>query len=347
MVGELRARIVRGLYPPGGRLPPRVDLEREFGAGPVTVQRVFDRLIRDGFVVAQGRRGTFVSERPPHLFRYALVFPYRDGGTHPWPQFWRALAAEAATAARADGHELVFSYGNETHEDMEAYQALITEVSEIRVAGLLFASEPFYLYGSPLLTTPGVPRVALMATASIPGVKAVSLSGDLLQTMVARLAAAGRRRIAVIVDPAMEKIAEAALRDEGIQVPPGWIQLVQHAQPQGAWRSTQLLMSLPPRSRPDGLVVADDNLVEQASEGLVAAGVRVPRDVMVAVHCNFPHPTRCAVPALRVGYDVRALLRACLDVLARQRQGQKVPDVTRVPLVDTGTESTEIASAVA
>ena len=174
MLGELRARIVRGAYPPGSRLPPRIDLERHYRAGPVTMQRVFDQLTREGFVVACGRKGTFVSDEPPHLCSFGLVFPYRDRPDRPWPRFWHALAAEAAKLRRP-GVRIAFSYGNETHDDIEAYGQLVDDVVNHRLAGLIFASKPFYLFGSPVLQTPGLPRVAVMPAADIPGVRAVDM----------------------------------------------------------------------------------------------------------------------------------------------------------------------------
>src|SRR5947207_12682088 len=74
MIGEtLRGEIVAGRFPPGARLPTRRQLTERFAAGPMSVQRALDRLARDGFVVAEGRRGTFVSPQPPHLNHYALV----------------------------------------------------------------------------------------------------------------------------------------------------------------------------------------------------------------------------------------------------------------------------------
>src|SRR5690242_16268161 len=75
ILNQMRDQILSGHLKPGERLPTRRQIEQQFAAGPVTVQRALDRLARDGFVVAQGRRGTFVAQRPPHLSQYALVFP--------------------------------------------------------------------------------------------------------------------------------------------------------------------------------------------------------------------------------------------------------------------------------
>lgn len=70
LVRTLRDRIIDGSYTSGERLPTRVELEASFGVGWFTVQQAFDVLRREGFVHTDGRRGTFVVDRPPHLHRY-------------------------------------------------------------------------------------------------------------------------------------------------------------------------------------------------------------------------------------------------------------------------------------
>src|SRR5207249_5277576 len=92
VVQELRERIVGGTLPPGSRLPTRLEIEQQFGVGSGTVQRALDRLKQDGFVQTSGRNGTFVVEEPPHLTRYAVVFPSLPQGTG-WLRFWTALSS--------------------------------------------------------------------------------------------------------------------------------------------------------------------------------------------------------------------------------------------------------------
>src|SRR6185295_6183072 len=92
-----------------------------------------------------------------------------------------------------------------------------------------------------------------------------------------------------------------------------------------------LLMHRNDTKCPDGLVIWDDNLVEHALIGLIAAGVRVPDDVAVVAHCNFPWPPPSVLPVTRLGYSIRQALRTCLDVLDRQRRGETVPPATKIP----------------
>ncbi len=84
---ELRKQIVDGLLAPAMRLPTRRELAEVYGASSRTVQDALDSLAADGFIESQGTRGTFVSDRPPHLSNYALVFgvPSRHN------RFWSTL----------------------------------------------------------------------------------------------------------------------------------------------------------------------------------------------------------------------------------------------------------------
>jgi DNA-binding LacI/PurR family transcriptional regulator len=343
ILDTLRREIIQDKFPPGAQLPTRAALERRFRTTPVTIQRVFDVLSQEGFVVPRGRRGTFVSDAPPHLTRYGLVFPYRPHPQHPWPQFWHALAAEAEAHLQGIGQTLTLSYGNETHEDLDAYERLLADVVNRRMAGLIFASKPFYLKGSPVLEAPGIPRVAIMPNADIPGVCAVRLAGKLVSRLLAALVGNGRRRIAVVTSPQSEADVIADLRAAGIDFRPYWVQLAHYGAPHVARNAVHLLMAAAPGDRPDGLVITDDSLVEQATMGLVDAGVGVPEQVMVAAHANFPSVTRSAVPAVRMGYDMRAVLAACAEALDRQRRGEDGPDVVEI---STATENEVVALAM-
>ena len=59
---ELHARIGRGEWPPGSKLPPHLELAAEFAVAPMTVRQVLARLEDEGLVSRQVGRGTFVRE---------------------------------------------------------------------------------------------------------------------------------------------------------------------------------------------------------------------------------------------------------------------------------------------
>jgi GntR family transcriptional regulator len=60
----MRARIERGQWPQGHRLPSLEALMGEFGVARVTVRQAIDLLARDGLLSPQRGRGTFVTGEP-------------------------------------------------------------------------------------------------------------------------------------------------------------------------------------------------------------------------------------------------------------------------------------------
>lgn len=332
---ELRGRIVKGVYPAGTRMPLRTELKRQFRAGPVTVQRALDRLIAAGFVQTRGRGGTYVAEHPPHLFRYALVFP-KSPGDPDWNRFWTALSNEAQAVERASSRRLVIYHGIEEHGESRDYQPLLDAVMSQRLAGLIFPGYPDFVDGTPLLTASGCPCVAVSSELRWPGMSAVSLDArGFIDKALDYFAARKRHRIAIISLPLFpehhESYITAGIRDRGLVTRPYWTQRVLPSSPKGVQDCAHLLMHAGQSERPDGLLIADDNLVEPATAGLVAAGLRVPEELEVVGHCNFPWPTTTHLPVTRLGYDTHQVLVRCIESIDRQRAGEQEPTIGTIP----------------
>src|SRR5262249_2560351 len=146
----------------------------------------------------------------------------------------------------------------------------------------------------------------------------------------------GRRRIAVLTNPGgarpyNSEFLPVALAQRGMSTRPYWIVPLSHAAPEGARVVTQLLMRGGPDStpdapdRPDGLIVHNDHLVEEATAGLLVTGVRVPQDLDVVAYSNFPWPAPSHVPVKRLGFSIRDVLRTGIDMIERQRRGEATP----------------------
>jgi len=324
LVRVLRGRILSGKLAPGAQVATRAEIGQEFGASTMTVQRALEKLRRDGYVRVHGRRGTFVSEQPPHLARCALVF--QTSPTVPgWVRFFTALADEAVGMHRINGREVSVFYGAGSPESTAEKRRLEADVEAHRVGGVIFAAYPYQFQGSPILEMPGMPRVVISKSGGEFNLPSVGPDADaFMATAVDALAAQGCRRLGCILpartDWGPKLAALAAARD--LTMKPYWCQEVGLDAPAATRSLVHLLMNPDQAVRPDGLIICDDNLVEHAAAGLVAAGVKVPEDVRVIAHANFPNSNPLILPFQRLGFDARRILAACGELIERQQRGE-------------------------
>ena len=333
VVQHLRRLIVSGKRGPGDRMPTHVELERRFDAESPTIRAAMSVLREDGFVETRHRDGTYVASHPPHLSQFAFVFPFSPDRMP--SHFFHAIRAEADYWQRPDRRVLSF-YDVGVHTDVEDYQRLLRYVQSDRLAGLIFAANPFLLrsLGTPLTEMPGLPRVMIEGSVDVGGFPSVYPDiPAFLPKAFDHLAARGCKRVAIVSipgeDPRIARSRIPALAATfGLTVEPDWIQAVNPSS--GPWISQlgRLLVRGPSRERPDAMVITDDNLVRELTAGLAESDVR---DLAVVALTNFPHPTPSAVPVTRLGYDIKKLVAVCLERIDQQRRGEKPPDYTKIP----------------
>jgi len=333
IIAGLRAKIVDGTLTAGQRLPTHTMIEKQFHSTRPTVAKALGELRRDGFIRSERGRGIFVSERLPHQHHYALAFEsWQDAQ---FSQFYKALRNEAGRFESAGRHFSIF-YEIGRRTDTEDYQRLLGFVRAHRLAGLIFASAPHLVEGSPLLNEPHVPRVAVASESDWADVPAVYPdSAAFVPKALDHLARRERNRVAAILastDSGKDVRVEQLLREtaqRGMMCRSAWIQAVDSRATHWASHVAQLLLS--GNDRPDALLILDDNIVEHATAGIAASGLRVPQDIEVIAHTNFPWPTPSAVPVRRLGYDVRRLLELCVEWVDALRRGEQPRRVTLLP----------------
>lgn len=335
VVVQLRQDIIVGEYRPGAQLPARTELQRRFRASMSTLQRAFDELKRDGFVVANSRGGTFVADRPPHLSRYGLVFVYTGNPFSEPAGFWTALGRAVPSVKRERNCDIAL-YDIEPSPGGPGRGRLLRDIKAHRVAGLLFASSFVLLLGDPVLTVPGVAKVsALTPPDGVREIVGAPADGPSFVTRALDyFAERGRRRFAVLnmgpFRPATEKVLNEGLAARGMVTKRAWTLFLSK---DTARNVVELLMSLPAAERPDALFIADDNLIEPVEDALLAAGLRVPEDLDIVAHANFPLSGPTRVPMKRLGWDARVYLNTMIDLVDRLRRGEEPPQVTPMPPV--------------
>ena len=335
VVSALRQEILAGTLVTGQRLPTQAELQARFQTTPVTIHRAIQELARAGLVRTQPRVGVFVADRPPGVDEYPLVFfttPDSPAGLF-WSRFNAMLVNEATQLTEQGPRKLIPFYGIQERDQSPDYAPLLERVQNQRLAGLIFACHPFHVMGTPILDRPGIPRVALLFNGELPGVAGVALDfAGLFRRALDRLAARGRRRVAFlgvgIPRVLLPVNLEAELAARGLTMHPYWKLFLSPDAPSSTSSVIQLLWQAPPDARPDALFISDDNLLQDATDGLLTAGIRVGDELDVVAHCNFPWLGSTVLPIQRIGFDTRQLLQTGLALLDRQRRGEPVPPVT-------------------
>jgi len=339
---RIRKQIIDGRYEPGSRLPTRAELEEEHEVSRQTMQNVFDSLLNEGFVESRGRHGTFVTDHPPHLSNYGLVFTRHPADKDGWPNFWTAMFNEAQALHR-DGrrHFHAFYGGGFTDHSSGSYEDLRDMVTSGRLAGLIFPARPHHLVGTPILEQPGMPRVMISGAEMSPGAMSVAIpSQHVLAKALDHLQACGRKRIAFVIgngggtylNEINSQVSEMC-SDRGLATSYELIQGCDPLRSGYARRTAALIAKLPRDQRPDGLVIGDDNLVGDTIAGLTRgpAGLKIGEDIDVVAHANFPWVTPAPPTVTRVGFDIREVMRTCIENIDLQRRGEQPPTTTTIP----------------
>jgi DNA-binding LacI/PurR family transcriptional regulator len=316
IAAELKAKIVSGAWAPGAKIPTRRDLCDQFDASPITIQHILRDLEKDGFIRSEGRNGTFLNADAPHLADVALVLSTTE--TH--NRLWLAISKEAS-APRSDGLRISIRKNIDGHLENQDYKKLLQDVLKRRLMGLFFTSSPFQVDETPIVIEPGIPRVSIMSSDKYPGFSRIDFA-PMHAKALGFLKARGRSRIAVLGHPEIHLCGwEEAISNAGLKTHSYWIQGMDLNNSFPARRLAQLLVNPNQTERPDALVITDDNLVENATRGLYDSGVRIPEDLEIVAHCNFPWPPPCAVPVTRLGYDAKEILESAMQLLRELKAG--------------------------
>lgn len=329
---KLRHRIASGFWRPGERIPNREDLVGHFGVSLTTVNATLLELKEEGFVVARGRSGTFVTDNPPHLTRFGVAFPFSPGFPgNLWSWFHQAVHLEAQGARLQNERRFVFFFNLADSDRANPAQIeLHDDVQNHRLAGLIMVGQAYGLEGSTRAMDPVLPKVCIGESGD-PSIPSIVPDYDAwLRRAVETLAQRDRRRIALVchqshatpvvetsyIDRFMRIATDAGVTSEPVFCHPGNL-----AAPQAVSQAVRLMLSLPPERRPDGLIIGDDNLINHAVHGLVQSGISVGDggDLDVVAHANFPYTVSAPVPLIYQGYDVRWMLARAVELLHEQR----------------------------
>ena len=335
LVDTLRGWILSGKYPPGLRFPTHAALRRQFGFSVTTVQRAMDQLQQEGFLCSMSARGTFVSDKPPHLCRYGIVLQKTmNRASQSFQNFESILLMEAMRLRQRGTTDLCVYEGFESPDTIPA--ELESDIRVSRLAGLIL-TVPWIVAQSPLLPLLKGHRIPLVGIAepgwlNAPGIPMVAPRHmALIERALDDFAARGRRHVAVLDILMQREEVLKAIKTRRLVTHPYWLQEVPESHRHAARSCMHLLMN--GKDRPDALLIADDCLLEPATAGLVDGRARVPQNLDILSHCNFPYPSPSHLPVRRIGFDIRRVLSMCIEVIDACRRHERARAFSEVPVV--------------
>ncbi|MCE9613883.1 MAG: substrate-binding domain-containing protein [Lentisphaerae bacterium] len=337
---EIRGRIAGGVLRPGDRLPPTLALCRQWGARPCTVQAALAPLVREGLLQRRPRQGTRVAAPSGQALRrvalYCTESIFREESTG----FERALYG-ALVSRLAERHAVLDAWvdGRRAARRGQAWSDLVEAAQARRVDAVIMLDpqrEQFRWMGR--LPVP----VSCMASQAGPNVVSVDYAAVFVDG-VRYLKAAGCRRVGTISgftrqrragggstrieQEALAALRRAAaaqgveLRDAAMRAPPGPL-ASPAAHQQFGYEAMHALWS--GRTRPDGLIVADDVMLAGVVAALLERRVRLPGELQVVGYKNSAIPVFAPLPLAFVEVSTSEIAEALIDQLRRQLQGQPV-----------------------
>ncbi|HAI12087.1 MAG TPA: hypothetical protein DCM28_10310 [Phycisphaerales bacterium] len=330
----LRSRIIRGEYVPGSRLPSFTELEKQYRAGRTVIQQAISELKADGFVTSRPRQGLYIHPLPPHLGRYALVFPCLPN--HPqWSGFHSAIWQEAQRLEKSNSHiHFDFYHGiNDERLGGKVLASVLKQVESQRMAGLILLPETHDVAEHATVTASRIPMVIVDGDyGKTPRPQICTDMSMMFKRALHWFKHKGRKRVAMVcMADTFTWLTPSHFQQNEITYRKAWVQRIGRSHPQTIDAVIHLLMDYPPGKRPDGLFIADDNLAPLTLEALSQLGHEIGKDLDVVVHSNWPCPVKCTLPIERIGFHSGQLLRGCLDVLSTANHQLARDKVMRIP----------------
>lgn len=329
----LRTRIMLGEFSPGSRLPTFEQLESQLSAGRTVIQLAIAQLKADGFITSCPRQGMYIADKPPHMDRFALVFPVFPGHRQ-WSGFHEAMMQQARhmSGKKSPVQFEMFLGINDERRGGEVLDTFLKQVHRQHLAGIILLHQTHDLATHDIVIHSQIPLVIVDGERGMtPRPQICTDIPMLFKHGITSLKQAGRKRIAMVyMGDTFTWLTPAHFQEVGIAYRKAWVQCIGRSHPQTVESVIHLLMDYPVNKRPDGLFIADDNLLSLSLTALDAMGLQIGKDLDVVSHFNWPCAAHCRPSVIRVGFDAGKLLQSCLDVFAtpvRDGVDQRVLDI--------------------
>jgi DNA-binding LacI/PurR family transcriptional regulator len=319
---------------PEGRLPTVSELCRILQVSLGTLDRVLERLERQGLISRQRGRGLFVTDA---INRKTVALVFGRGYSEGYTPFWLQLESKCRERVTATGDRFRFfvdrwpsSSEIPSHDELDA--ALRgRELDGLIVSALDVPEQLAWLQNQ------GIPVVALTDFGEAP-YRVFPNYDSLIQQAVEALVSHGARHVLTLAPfPETRIPLETQLRERGVPFTTANFNLAPYsADPtrqsmtfeEHGYRTMRDLLSR--RLKADTVVSLDDTLTRGALMAIAQAGLVVGKDLTVITHANRNTPTLApyAHDLILIEFDPNELVVAAVDMLERLMLGRIPPCAT-------------------
>lgn len=322
-------QVKTGILKPGDKLPIREQLIPQYNSTSNTIQRSIDMMVEDGLLVTIPRKGTFVAEKPSCLYRYAVVFSNEINDPN-----WRGLDSAiykllAQFESETDCEFFVYDGINTNNRvNKTIIDELETDISTGRLAGVFYASNPYYLEKYPSIMESKTPSIAIKKADSDSFPIVNFNNHSLINEMVDHLVAEGCKNIAMYLplgsgDHHLDTYQRALTRNR-LVYDQSWVMGISFKYPQWINNHVQLLLGHNAALKPDGLIVMDDTLAPYILNSIEEFNLNIENEIKVISHANMLSDSGVdtRVNFDRMGFNIRELIEYCLKNMRDQFEGK-------------------------
>lgn len=325
LVEQVAARLRRDFLThaqPATRLPPVRRLAADLGVSITTLRAAQALLAREGLLQLRHGLGVFVAGPAPA--RWIGIVSELDLCAPRTSCYFTRRASRLRALLAEQGFQAELYIGLSQpgeHREQPSCGRLLADLEAGRLTGLVFIDAPETHAWRQFIDGLQVPAVGALTPYAVGPEPA-----HFVELGVAELQRQGCRNLAMLTwdhrmaGPFFEEVAT-----RGLQTLRNWVRTDLHPQHAGAgWEELREIWSAG-REKPDGLLVGDDLLMDDAAGAILELGIRVPEQLRIVTHSNRGSAIRLPLPATRIVQDPEDAARATLRLLLPRLAGQTPP----------------------
>jgi len=338
ILSQIRDLICNGKLKQGAKIPTRSELAQYFSVSQSTVQKAMVNLEEDGFVESHGKKGSFISKTPPHIYRYAFAFPFSPNHLN-WGTAYETILRVLEDLKR-QGSDYWLYHG----EDEKTLSRLTDDLKHRRVAGALcLGSHENYLN---IIHSSLHSRVATLANLPVDDLHLpVQIDFRSFEKHAINwMAEQGHRRVAVIsnrldTDFSFSRFQEGCLTRDMVCLKSHHFLLSPPFDSDSIIHLIKLLAGMPKKEGPDAILLSDASLLpdESALQNCLSEN---PTSLLARGY--FPlSPKRQPSVVTHIGIDSQDLVLQIVDAMRNFQLERTSPDNIRLPYcrLDSGSST--------